>query len=48
VPHEPPAEADLVVVGAGILGLTTARELTRRRPNLNAVVLEREGEPTSH
>jgi 2-hydroxyglutarate dehydrogenase len=30
------------VVGAGILGLAVARELTRRRPGLAAVVLERE------
>jgi 2-hydroxyglutarate dehydrogenase len=37
----PPGECDLVVVGAGILGLAVARELTRRRPGLSAVVLER-------
>jgi (S)-2-hydroxyglutarate dehydrogenase len=35
-----PEECDLVVVGGGILGLAVARELTRRRPALNAVVLE--------
>jgi (S)-2-hydroxyglutarate dehydrogenase len=35
-----PEECDLVVVGAGILGLAVARELTRRRPELSAVVLE--------
>jgi L-2-hydroxyglutarate oxidase len=35
-----PEECDLVVVGGGILGLAVARELTRRRPGLNAVVLE--------
>jgi L-2-hydroxyglutarate oxidase len=38
---EPPAECDLAIVGAGILGLAAARELTRRRPGLSAVVLER-------
>jgi (S)-2-hydroxyglutarate dehydrogenase len=35
-----PEECDLAVVGGGILGLAVARELTRRRPGLNAVVLE--------
>jgi L-2-hydroxyglutarate oxidase len=38
-----PEECDLVVVGGGILGLAVARELTRRRPTLSAVVLERAG-----
>src|ERR687896_1114886 len=37
----PPAECDLAVVGGGIVGLAVARELTRRRPGLDAVVLER-------
>jgi (S)-2-hydroxyglutarate dehydrogenase len=37
----PPDDCDLVVVGAGILGLAVARELTRRRPDLTAAVLER-------
>src|SRR5215217_1213996 len=35
-----PQECDLAVVGGGILGLAVARELTRRRPDMNAVVLE--------
>ena len=35
-----PEECDLAVVGGGILGLAVARELKRRRPDLNAVVLE--------
>jgi (S)-2-hydroxyglutarate dehydrogenase len=34
-------ECDLAVVGGGIVGLAVARELTRRRPGLRAVVLER-------
>jgi (S)-2-hydroxyglutarate dehydrogenase len=34
--------ADVVVVGAGILGLAVARELLLRRPALNLVVLEKE------
>ena len=45
---QPPAECDLAVVGAGILGLTVARELTRRQPNLRTVVLEREGAVAQH
>jgi L-2-hydroxyglutarate oxidase len=36
-----PAECDLAVVGGGIVGLAVARELKRRRPDLDAVVLER-------
>src|ERR671934_91840 len=32
-PADPPRECDLVVVGAGIVGLATARELARRHPD---------------
>jgi 2-hydroxyglutarate dehydrogenase len=39
---ESSAECDLAVVGGGILGLATARELLRRRPGASVVVLERE------
>jgi L-2-hydroxyglutarate oxidase len=39
--QSPPGECDLAVVGAGILGLAVARELTRRHPERSAVVLER-------
>jgi L-2-hydroxyglutarate oxidase len=41
MPAAAPAECDLAVVGGGIVGLAVARELTRRRPDLKAVVLER-------
>jgi (S)-2-hydroxyglutarate dehydrogenase len=41
MPAAAPAECDLAVVGGGIVGLAVARELTRRRPDLCAVVLER-------
>ena len=34
--------ADVVVVGAGILGLAVARELLLRRPQLNLLVVEKE------
>jgi (S)-2-hydroxyglutarate dehydrogenase len=37
----PPGECDLAVVGGGIVGLAVARELRRRRPGLDVVVLER-------
>ena len=33
---------DVVIVGAGILGLATARELLRRSPDARLLVLERE------
>jgi L-2-hydroxyglutarate oxidase len=38
----PPSEADVVVVGAGIVGLATARELALRYDGLRVTVLERE------
>ncbi len=41
MPAAAPAECDLAVVGGGIVGLAVARELKRRRPDLDAVVLER-------
>jgi 2-hydroxyglutarate dehydrogenase len=44
----PPATADVAVVGAGILGLAVARELTRRDPHRRVVVLEREDEIGFH
>ena len=36
----PPERCDLVVVGAGIVGLAAARELARRHPRLDVCVLE--------
>src|SRR5436190_14268710 len=41
-------QADVVVVGAGILGLATARELLARKPDQRVVVLEREAEVGFH
>src|SRR5205823_13988773 len=41
-------QIDVVVVGAGILGLATARELLARRPDQRVVVLEREPEVGFH
>ena len=39
---------DLAVVGGGILGLATASELLRRRPQLRVTVLEREPDVGRH
>jgi L-2-hydroxyglutarate oxidase len=44
----PPAHCDLLVVGAGILGLAVARELLSRRRGLRLTVLEREPEVGLH
>jgi L-2-hydroxyglutarate oxidase LhgO len=40
--------ADFVVIGAGIVGLSIARELKRRAPNATVVVLEKEDRPGRH
>src|SRR5436309_10860486 len=40
--------ADVIAVGAGILGLATARELLARQPDRKLVVLEREPEVGFH
>jgi 2-hydroxyglutarate dehydrogenase len=45
---QPPRECDLVVVGAGIVGLATARELALRHNGLGVCVLEREPAIASH
>jgi len=42
------ARVDFVVVGGGIVGLATARELQRRRGDATVVVLEREDEVGRH
>jgi L-2-hydroxyglutarate oxidase len=39
---------DVAVIGAGILGLATARELVRRDPGRRVVVLEKEDGPAAH
>jgi L-2-hydroxyglutarate oxidase LhgO len=40
--------AELVVVGAGIVGLATAREVLRRRPGMRVVILDKEAEVAWH
>ena len=42
------AGRELVVVGAGIVGLAVARELHRRHPAYSITVLEKEDEVGSH
>ena len=39
---EPPSQCDVLVIGAGIVGLAVARELALRHDGLRVVVLERE------
>ena len=43
-----PERVDAAVVGAGILGLATARELSRRRPDWHVLVLEKEAAAALH
>src|SRR5690348_13059348 len=45
---QPPRECDVVVVGAGIVGLAAARELALRHDGIRIAVLEREREIASH
>ena len=40
--------ADFVIIGAGIVGLTIARELKRRQPRAGIIVLEKEDRPGRH
>lgn len=44
----PPEQSDLVVVGAGIVGLAVARELLSRHPRASVCVLEREAHVAQH
>ncbi|KAI9323179.1 FAD dependent oxidoreductase-domain-containing protein [Dichotomocladium elegans] len=39
---------DVVIVGGGIIGLATARELLKRFPNMTVAVLEKEREVAAH
>jgi (S)-2-hydroxyglutarate dehydrogenase len=41
-------EADLLVIGAGIVGLATALEVTRRFPELRVIVVEKEDRVAAH
>ena len=46
--RDPSGECDLAIVGAGIIGLAVARELTGRDPDLAVRVLEKEDEVARH
>lgn len=41
-------EYDVVIIGGGIVGSATARELSLRHKNLNFALLEKEDEPAKH
>ena len=43
-----PTRFDVVVIGAGIIGLATARELQARRPGTRIAVLDKEPAPGAH
>ena len=43
-----PTQADVVVIGGGIVGLAVAYQLTRRRPDKRVIVLEKESGPARH
>jgi L-2-hydroxyglutarate oxidase len=45
---EPPRECDVVVIGAGIVGLAVARELAARHDGMRIVALEREDRIGAH
>lgn len=47
-PRSPSSVADVVVVGAGIVGLTTARALFARRPERRILVVDKEPTATFH
>ena len=42
------ANCDICIIGAGIVGLATAYQLTERRPDLKIVVVEKEKEIAAH
>ena len=46
--HQGDRRADIAVVGAGIVGLATARALSRRHPALRVVVLDKEESVAQH
>ncbi|ETO06434.1 hypothetical protein RFI_30966 [Reticulomyxa filosa] len=39
---------DIIIIGAGVVGLSTARELKMRHPSLKIAILEKECEVASH
>ena len=43
-----PTQADVCVIGAGIVGLATARALLSERPGTSVKVLDKEAAPARH
>ncbi len=43
-----PTSVDFAVIGAGLIGLATAREILSRRPGTRVIVLEKEAQIASH
>ena len=43
-----PVECDVCIVGGGIVGLATAREISMRFPSKKVVVVEKEGQIAQH
>ena len=41
-------EVDLCIVGGGIVGLASAREITNRHPNISVALVEKENELAIH
>src|SRR5689334_9647497 len=46
--HAARTRTDLVVIGAGILGLATARELLGRLPDLDLLIVDKEADVATH
>jgi L-2-hydroxyglutarate oxidase len=46
--HSHKERADVAVIGAGIVGLATAYQLLRQRPDLRVIILERESDIAAH
>ncbi|MBV9147841.1 MAG: FAD-dependent oxidoreductase, partial [Acidobacteria bacterium] len=44
----PSGRTDIIIVGAGIVGLATAQAITNKFPRLRVLVLERESEIAQH
>ncbi|HEV2114710.1 MAG TPA: FAD-dependent oxidoreductase, partial [Terriglobales bacterium] len=44
----PQHKFDILVIGAGIVGLSAAMEATRRFPQMRLAVLEKENQPAQH
>ncbi|RYE40352.1 MAG: L-2-hydroxyglutarate oxidase [Hyphomicrobiales bacterium] len=48
IPSAPTVRHDYILIGAGIVGLATARELFRREPGCSLLLIEKESGPAVH